>query len=299
MQRSPHPVPAGTPTPALVDEPLPREVADTLNGFALLAGGTNVILQLSRLPIGRAVALSPVDSGRVDLHPFKRLRTTAAFLSMSMTGSVEDRVGLRREIGRSHAQVRSQPGDPVPYSAFDPELQLWVATCLYWGLEDVFTRMYGPPSRAQRMRMLHHGRRFGTTLQVPEELWHATPEAFDAYWRDGLAQAEMDDLTREHLQGIATQRFLFTRLLRFGWPVKLVAKAWALPASFMTLGFLPAPLREELGLPWSPAAQRWHDRLFNTLAWCVARVPLRLRMLPVTINAWDTRRRLRSGRPVV
>ncbi|MBJ7331270.1 MAG: DUF2236 domain-containing protein [Solirubrobacteraceae bacterium] len=290
----------GTPTPTLIDEPLPREVADTLNGFALLAGGANVIMQLSQLPIGHGVALSKVESGRVDLHPFKRLRTTASFLAISMTGSVEDRIGLRREIGRAHVQVRSEPGDAVQYSAFDSELQLWVASCLYYGIEDVFRRMYGRwPTREERVRMLHYGRRLGTTLQVTDEMWHTTPEAFDRYWHAGLANARMDDLTRGHLQDIATQRFLFTRLLRFGWPVELMAKLLAIPASFMTIGFLPAPLQEELGLPWSTKAQRRHDRIFNTLAWGAARVPLRLRMLPVTFNAWETRRRLRKGRPVV
>lgn len=289
------PAPPGGRTP-LTEDVIPREVLDALNGFALLAGGANVIMQLARRPIGHGVARSMVERGRVDRHPFKRLRTTASFLSVSMLGTAEDRTGLRREIGRSHAQVRSAPGDVVQYSAFDPELQLWVAACLYFGTEDVFRRLYGAPTREQRVRMLHHGRRFGTTLQMPEEMWPATPEAFDAYWEAGMRELQMDGITRPYLQGIATQRFLFERIGRIAHPV---ARVWGVPASFMTLGFLPEPFRDELGLPWSARQQRWHDRLFAPLAWGTARIPLPLRMLPVSVNLWDTRRRLRRGKPVV
>ena len=40
---------------------------------------------------------------------------------------------MRREVDRQHRQVRSRPGDAVPYNAFDTGLQLWVAACLYAG----------------------------------------------------------------------------------------------------------------------------------------------------------------------
>ena len=282
--------------PRLIDEPVPDEILDVISGYALLLGGANVIMQLAQLPIGHGVAKSTVDSGRVDRHPLKRLRTTATFLLVAMMGTTRDRRDLRAEIARSHAPVHSAPGDTVAYNAFDPDLQRWVAACLYYGIEDAYRRMFRPPTREQRVRMLWHGRRLGATLQMPEHLWPDTPEAFDAAWADELQKIEMDALTREHLQGIATQRFVFAPLGRFGRPF---ARIHAPFATFATLGFLPEPFRDELGLPWSDRRQRVHDLLFGIAAKAVRLVPRPLRLLPAHVVLWDFRRRVRRRRPVV
>ena len=287
----------------LADEPIPQEIRDSLGGFSLLLAGANVIMQLARLPVGHGVAKSTVDSGRADKHPFKRLRTTSAYLAISMLGSADERIRLRGEVARSHAQVRSKPGDDVAYRAFDSELQRWVAACLYFGTVDVFTRLYGAPTPEQHARLLHHGRRFGTTLQMREDQWFATHEEFEAYWQGGIAQIEMDDLTRAHLQSVATDGLLFAPLAARGGAAAHVGavleRAAAPGATFRTLGFLPEPFREELGLPWSAAQQRRHDAVFGRVAEVAARSPHLLRDFPLNLYLWDTRRRWRTGKPVV
>ena len=58
------------------------------------------------------------------------------------------------------------------------ELQLWVASCLYYGSIDAITRMHGPLTREEELVLLRAGARFGTTLQVPLEMWHQSPEEF-------------------------------------------------------------------------------------------------------------------------
>lgn len=287
----------------LADEPIPQEIRDSLGGFSLLLAGANVIMQLARLPVGHGVAKSTVNSGRADKHPFKRLRTTSAYLAISMLGTADERVQLRGEVARSHAQVRSKPGDDVAYRAFDSELQRWVAACLYFGTVDVFTRLYGPPAPEQHARLLHHGRRFGTTLQMREDQWFATHEEFETYWQAGMAQIEMDDLTRTHLRSIATEGVLFAPLAARGGAAARVGavleRAAAPGATFRTLGFLPEPFREELGLPWSAAQQRRHDAVFGRVADVVARSPHLIRGFPLNLYLWDTRRRWRTGQPVV
>ena len=75
---------------------VPREIREGMVGLSLAAGGANVIMQLARLPVGRGVAESRVDSGRVDRHPIKRLRTTTAFLLIAMLGTADERTELRR-----------------------------------------------------------------------------------------------------------------------------------------------------------------------------------------------------------
>jgi uncharacterized protein (DUF2236 family) len=288
--------PHSRPAPARSEE-IPPEVRETLSGFGLAAGGANVVMQLARLPVGHGVARSTVDSGRVDQHPLKRLRTTTAFLVISMLGTEPERAALRAEINRSHAQVHSAPSDPVQYNAFDPELQLWVAACLYKGTEDVYRLLHGRDPEPERAAALYrYGRHLGTTLQVTDEMWPADRAAFAEYWEAGVREIEMDELTRTYLQGIAELSFVTARLGILGTPLKPLLRPIG---HLLTLGYLPPRFREELGLPWSPADQRRFDITMRTWAAVTRRLPRALHEFPMNLYLADTRRRIRTGRPIV
>ena len=265
------------------DEPIPREVHQAICGLAFAAAGANVIMQLAQLPIGRAVAQSTVHSGRVDKHPVKRLRTTSAFLAVAMLGTAEDRLAMRREINRQHRQVKSK--EPVPYNAFDPALQLWVAACLYKGLEDVWHLVWDEPVPSV---LYDHGARFGTTLQVPQDLWPADRAAFEDYWNAGVATIAMDDVSRPYLQAVASADFL-------GLPGRVLGPFNRL----MTVGFLPPEFRDELGLPWDARRQATFDRLTGVGAVITRLSPRPVRAFPLNLYLADTRRRIRTGRPIV
>jgi uncharacterized protein (DUF2236 family) len=266
-------------------------------GLSLAAGGANVIMQLSRLPIGRAVATSRVETGRVDRHPIKRLRSTSAFLLIAMLGSEAERAELRRQIDRVHAAVRSEPGEAVAYDAFDPELQLWVAACLYKGLEDVH-RLLGPAvdDRYFDDVLYPHAQRLGTTLQVPEEVWPPDRVAFEAYWKDGVGRIEMDEVSRAYLRGIADLSFVVAPLGVVGRPIRWLLRP---VGEVMTGGFLPPEFRDELGLPWDDRRQRRFDRIVGVSASVVRRLPRPLREFPLNLYLRDTQHRLRTGRPVI
>jgi uncharacterized protein (DUF2236 family) len=264
--------------------------------LGLLAGGANVIMQLSRLPVGYGVANSTVDSGRVDRHPLKRTRTTCAFLVIAMFGSDHERLEMRREIAKAHQHVHSKPGEAIHYDAFAPQLQLWVAACLYKGVEDVYSLIYGPPGEARLERVYQYCRRFGSTLQVTDEMWPPTRSAFERYWQAGIAQARMDDLTRPYLQSIADFTFLVAPLGRLGVPLKpLISRlGWTI-----TGGFLPQALRDELGLAWTERHQHRFDRFVRIGGAITRTLPRPLCQFPFNVYLWDTRRRIRLGRAVV
>ena len=276
---------------------IPPELWDVIGHFGLAAGNANVVMQLSRLPVGYGVALSPVDSGRVDKHPLKRLRTTVTYLGIALLGTEQERRVMRAEVNRAHSSVRSCPEDPVRYNAFDPELQLWVAACLYQGTVDVFRRLHRhdlPPRRAETV--YQYAKRLGTTLQVNEEMWPADLEAFADYWESGLRQIEMDRLTREYLQSIAQLEFLVAPPGRLG----LLLRPLLRPIGrFLTLGWLPEPFRRELGLPWSRRQQRLFDAHIRTYAAITRRLPLPLRQFPLNVYLADARHRIRERRPIV
>jgi uncharacterized protein (DUF2236 family) len=268
----------------------PEAMLASLDAVAPLAlGNANVIMQLALLPVGRGVAESPVESGRVDKHPIKRLRTTMSFLAIAMLGTDEERRGLRQEIDGQHRQVRSGPGDPVAYNAFDPELQLWVAACLWRGTEDALNWLYPGLSDEQLDACYAWAERFGTTLQVRPGMWPADRDTFEAYWQDGVARIRMDDVTRRYLQNLTLMRGLPA-------PVRGIANR---TMSTLTLGFLPERFRDELGLPWTPSDQARFDRMARILAAVNRASPRFLRQAPMKVYLWDVRRRLRTGRPVV
>lgn len=271
------------------EEPVPPEVTDALSGLALAAAGANVVMQLAQLPVGHGVARSSVDSGRIDLHPIKRTRTTLSYLMIALLGTEDERDYMRREVNRAHRQVRSGPDDPVPYNAFDTDLQLWVAACLYKGVEDVHRVLFGAPDPETADIVYRHASRLGTTLQVREDQWPSDREAFQRYWDEQVERIEMDDLTREYLLGVAEARF-------YGPPF-----TWVLSplARFLTAGFLPPAFRAELGLDWDAGRQRWFETSMRAAATVNRHLPGPLRRFPLNLYLRDTRRRIAAGRPIV
>lgn len=274
----------------------PPEVHEAICALGLAAAGANVIMQLSRLPVGHGVARSTVDSGRADRHPIKRLRTTSSYLAVAMLGSDSDRAAMRREVDRVHAHVRSQPADPVQYNAFDTDLQLWVAACLYQGMEDVYRLLYPTAGEGALDVLYEHGRRFGTTLQVAEEQWPSDRREFGDYWRASLERIEYDDLTRPYLLDIADLSFVRTALGPAVAPI-----VWALgPVNrFFTTGFLHPPFRDKLGLRWDDRQQRRFDSVTARVASVIRRLPESLRLFPFNAYLWDTRRRIATGRAIL
>src|SRR3954465_9486528 len=121
-----------------------RLARDAIAASALF-GAANVVMQLAVLQVGRGVAESTVDSGRVDKHPFKRQRTTGSYLIVAMLGTEAEREAMQREVNRQHSGVVREEGESdVPYNAFDPKLQLWVAACIYVGFSVWLELARGP-----------------------------------------------------------------------------------------------------------------------------------------------------------
>ena len=124
-------------------------------------------MQLARPGVGYGVLESRVESGRVDRHPIKRARTTFTYLAVAGSGSDEQKAAFRRAVNRAHAQVYSTDESPVQYNAFDKDLQLWVAACLYKGAVDSYRTFVGEMDAETADRHYAEGMSLGTTLQVP------------------------------------------------------------------------------------------------------------------------------------
>jgi uncharacterized protein (DUF2236 family) len=262
-------------------------------GMALLAGPANVIMELSRPGVGHGVAESRVESGRIDRHPIKRARTTFAYIAVANAGTDAQKAAYRRAVNRSHAQVYSTPESPVSYNAFDPELQLWVAACIYKGGIDIYRTLVGEMDEEDADRAYRDGMSLGTTLQVPPEMWPADRAAFDKYWQESLDKVHIDDAVREFLYPIAVSRVRGVRLPR---RVQQRLENFNL---LITTGFLPQRFRDEMRLPWDADRQRRFDRLMAVLGVVNRMLPRIIRRFPFNLILWDLDRRIRTGRPLV
>ncbi len=255
----------------------------TVIGAGLMAGTANVIMQLARPGVGYGVAESRVESGRLYDHPIKRTRTTLTYLAVAVLGTDEERADYRTAVNHAHAQVFSTDDSPVRYHAMDPDLQLWVAACLYRGFEDSYEALVGPLDPAERELVYRDAAPLGTTLQVRDSMWPATRDEFEEYWQRSLAQVHVDDVIRAHLMSIVRLEF-------FPRPVQLLFGRFN---TFVTTGFLHAPFREQMNLPWSPRDQRRFDRLMRSIGAIVTRLPKPLREFPYNAYLWDLRARRR------
>ncbi|BBZ73093.1 oxygenase MpaB family protein [Mycobacterium paraseoulense] len=268
-------------------------IDEGLMGVALLAGPANVIMQLARPGVGYGVMESRVESGRIDLHPIKRARTTFTYLAVATNGSDAQKAAFRRAVNRAHAQVYSTPESPVQYNAFDPELQLWVGACLYKGGVDIYRMFIGELDGEDADRHYREGMALATTLQVPPEMWPADRAAFDRYWQESLSKVHIDDAVREYLYPIAASRIPG---LALPGPLQRACDSLAL---LITTGFLPRRFRDEMRLPWDAAKQRRFDRLMAALALVNRRLPRFIRQFPFNVLLADVDRRIRTGRPLV
>lgn len=258
-------------------------------GLGLLAGGANVIMQLSWPGVGYGVVESRVDSGDLFRHPVKRTRTTLTYLAVAFLGTAGERAAYRQEVNRQHAQVRSTDTSPVPYSAFDPELQLWVAACLYRGVEDVGDVLGPALTEEEKELRYRESAVLGTMLQVPARMWPADRAAFERYWQESLRRVHIDDTVRAHLYDVAMLRFLPRPVSALLGPLN----------RFITTGFLPPRFREEMRLPWDARRQRRFDRLMRLLRGAVERMPGVVRRFPYNLCMCDLRMRMRLHRPLV
>ncbi|MGV0791611.1 oxygenase MpaB family protein [Mycolicibacterium sp. XJ1819] len=264
-------------------------VAEAMDFWAFAAGAANVIMQLSRPGVGYGVVESKVDSGNLLKHPWKRARTTFQYLAVAILGTPQDRAAFRDAVDVAHRQVRSGPDSPVRYNAFDRDLQMWVAACLFVGMEDTYQLLRGEMTAEQSEQFYRSAWTLGTTLQVGEDQWPPTRGDFDVYWTQACAQVQIDDRVRAYLMDLVNLRMINPVL---GLPFRPLLK-------FLTTGFLAPVFRDAMGLKWSGFRQRQFEMLFLLVAFVNRFLPVFIRQGGSYVLLTDVRRRIRGRRALI
>ncbi|MGV0720002.1 oxygenase MpaB family protein [Mycolicibacterium elephantis] len=267
----------------------PVAAAEAMDFWAFAAGAANVIMQLSRPGVGYGVVESKVDSGNLLKHPWKRARTTFQYLAVAVLGKPEDRAAFREAVDGAHRHVKSTPESPVRYNAFDRDLQMWVAACLFVGLEDTYQLLRGEMTPEQAEQFYRSAWTLGTTLQVSEDQWPPTRAAFDVYWDEACRQVSIDDRVRNYLLDMLNLRMINPLL---GLPFRPLLK-------FLTAGFLAPVFRDAMGLKWSDFRQRQFENLFLLVAFANRFLPVFIRQGGSYVLLADVRRRVRQQRALV
>lgn len=220
-----------------------RGLADIgAEGILLLGAGRAVLLQIANPAVGHGVAEHSNFAGR----PLDRLRTTLTYVYAVVFGTPDQLTTVRRQVNRAHVPVRREAGaERAGYSAFDPQLQLWVVATLYDTAVQVHEKMYGALDEDSADRIYRDYAEVGTALQLPADLWPEDRATFSAYWNGQVAGLETDELTR----GVAHDLLHPAAVplwLRAGMPL----------ARLITAGLLPENVRNLFELPWSAKRQR-------------------------------------------
>ncbi len=267
----------------------PPRLQDALDFWQFSGAAANVAMQMARPGVGHGVADSKVESGALMVHPWKRLRTTASYLAVAILGSDAEKKAFREAVDVAHRQVHSEPGAAVKYNAFDRDLQLWVAACLYVGFEDSYQLLHGKMSPAQAEDFYRTSATLGTTLQVREDMWPPTRAAFDDYWNAACAQIVIDDKVHAYIDDLLHLRMIhwYLRIL-FGGLLR-----------FLTAGYLPPYFREQMGIEWSAADQRRFEHLFLFVGFVNRFIPKFIRFFGTKTMMRDVRRRLRRQRALI
>lgn len=259
-------------------------LADIISEQALLLGaGSTVLHQLA----DRGTGLGVAEHSTTLQRPADRLRTTLLYVYMMIHGTDEERKQIVRMVNKAHAPVRSEGR----YSAYDPELQLWVAATLAHNGLFIWEKIHGRLDDASREGIYRDSRILGNALQVKPEQWPATIAEFEEYWErklDQIAASPPEPRTQVYVQRLLaadTRPHGFRSLGRL--------------QGLMARGNVDPRVREVLGLTWTPGDQRRYDLFWMLFAPLYRLTPRFLRHLIARGIVRDTRRRMRRGRRVI
>ncbi|MDS1115957.1 oxygenase MpaB family protein [Gordonia westfalica] len=267
----------------------PARIQEAIDFWSFAGGAANVVMQLGWPEVAYGVMESKVESGALTKHPWKRARTTGQYLAVAILGTDEEKAAFREAVNSAHRHVKSDANSPVKYNAFNRELQMWVAACLFVGIEDMHLLLHGIMTDEEAEEFYQSAKTLGTTLQVPDEMWPATRKDFDRYWNLGCQRIVIDDTTCDFLNDLVDLKMInplirlpFVNLLRF-----------------LTIGSLPPIYRDQLGLEWTEDDRRRFQHLFTFVSVVNKFLPKSIRFGGSRMLMRDLRRRMKHDKAII
>jgi uncharacterized protein (DUF2236 family) len=181
-----------------------------------------------------------------------------------------------------HSRIRGIDAAGRPYHALQPEAYAWVHLTLVHLFAEV-RRLLGPPlSPAEKEELYAEWRQVGRLLGIRDAYLPSDWAAFRRYFDDTVEHTlESNDAVEDVLAAVARPQKPLALLPSAAW-VPLAARVGDL-CLLLTVGTLPAPLRERIGLPWTGRDAATLDRQAGRLRALFSVLPAPLFTLPPAV----------------
>lgn len=241
----------------------------------LLFGPAAVLLQIAHPRVAQGVA----DHSDFQNDALGRLRRTLSSVNRIAFGTVEEAETMRKRMAHVHAQVQGETSagmsGPRHYSAFEPDLLLWVLATLIDASIQGYEFVWGSLSAERREQLYRDFLYFGTYFGLKENECPSDYTEFTKYYAEMLAK----DLLGSHPLCAEVAATVVNP------PHPLRDRMLGKLANFLPIETLPADIRERLGLQstWSTRLRMATLRLAAPVAFRV--LPKRLTYYPESYRA--------------
>lgn len=238
----------------------------------VLGGGSCALLMQIAHP---AVAAAVAQHSTFREDPFGRLRRTLSSSFDVIFGTARQAQRSIDRVNAIHRSVRGTiPETGEAYTALEPRALLWVHATLVDTALRVYDRFVAPLSAADAEAYYRECRPVARAFGVPEEAIPASLPGLREWMRDAIASGEVR--VTPTARDLAPSVLYPSRMPpRFVWDV----------AHLVSISTLPAELRRQFGLPWSPARERAVNRAASVSRRLLPLIPRPLRYVPEALRA--------------
>jgi uncharacterized protein (DUF2236 family) len=243
--------------------------------IVVVAGwGRAILLQLAHPSV--AAGVHDHSAFRASLGTrLRRLRSTVRAMQSFTFGTAEQMVDAAAGINAIHDRVRGAQVDGAAhaYSAHDPELQRWVHATLLASIPLAYERLVGPLTSTQLDQFCEEAAIMEPLLGMPVGWLPRSHSELNAYLRRTLdgGSLRVTDASRRIARAL-----LYPRGWQLAWPVFR-------PVQLLTIGLLPADIRQAYGFTWRPRDER------SLARWTWA-IRTTRRLLPPAAREWQAAR---------
>jgi uncharacterized protein (DUF2236 family) len=241
-----------------LERPRPGGITWTIAGerLALLAWPRAILLQLAH-PLVAAGVADHSGFRASPLAPFARLRATVDAMRQLTFGTEAQAAATVRRIRSVHDRVNGTLGRAAgvyrtgtPYSAHDPALLLWVHATLLDSHLEIMEQVLRPFTADERDRYCREAAPFAVVLGASRDRVPLTWAGLRDFMAAEIASGRVAVGADARALAPAVLRPAFGRLV---WPLQYVGE-------LVTVGSLPAAIREGYGFPWDAARERRRRR---------------------------------------
>lgn len=231
----------------------------------LITAGARAFLMQAAHP---KVAQGALDHSGFAEDPFGRVFRTIQGMATLIFGTTREANAAARFINRLHLSVKGTLPESIgryaagePYSAMEPLALLWVHIVFVDSMLTAYQTFVGPLSAEEREQYWQESCRYARLLGLTDATLPASYAAVQQYMRNALASGEIAVGPAAH--------FIAQKVLSPPLPL-LRRPLWKIVGN-ITIGQLPADIRQAYGLPW-----KWRHRAGFYLARFVGRTLRRL-----------------------